>query len=286
MSKPPGEPTNVVDLNLVESALTTYVVGRVNNILFDELDSTNTCATSLAAQGAPEGTLVLARSQSGGRGRLGRVWVSPRDAGIYMSIVLRPELNRSELPVLSLLTGVACSQAVSRTCGLDVGLKWVNDLVLGKRKLGGILVEMTSPPPASPDRKSQEPPSVIIGIGVNVRLSESAVPAELSDKMEWLERACNRVVSSSMLLAEICNCLEALYFDLRNGQKAAILQQWKDRSVTLNRYVKAESAQQSVRGIAVNISADGALIVRQDDGTEVTLYGGEVSVRLDDGVYA
>lgn len=286
MSKPPGEPTNVVDLNLVESALTTYVVGRVNNILFDELDSTNTCATSLAAQGAPEGTLVLARSQSGGRGRLGRVWVSPRDAGIYMSIVLRPELNRSELPVLSLLTGVACSQAVSRTCGLDVGLKWVNDLVLGKRKLGGILVEMTSPPPASPDRKSQEPPSVIIGIGVNVRLSESDVPAELSDKMEWLERACNRVVSSSMLLAEICNCLEALYFDLRNGQKAAILQQWKDRSVTLNRYVKAESAQQSVRGIAVNISADGALIVRQDDGTEVTLYGGEVSVRLDDGVYA
>ncbi|HEY9720025.1 MAG TPA: biotin--[acetyl-CoA-carboxylase] ligase, partial [Trichormus sp.] len=119
-------------LEKIEKRLTSGVIGRSswNNELWQTIDSTNSRAAQLAAEGAPEGVIVLARQQTAGRGRLGRVWVSPPDAGIYLSVILRPaELLPAELALITLAVGVAVSSAIERCAGVKVGLKWVNDLV-------------------------------------------------------------------------------------------------------------------------------------------------------------
>lgn len=275
-----------LDLDLIEPFLTTYVVGQVEKFLFDEIDSTSTHASQLAAEGAPEGVLVIARRQTAGRGRLGRAWVSPPDAGIYMSIIIRPQLSRNDLPLLSLMTGVACAEAIERVCGLKIGLKWVNDLVYDGRKLGGILVEMASGVQNQSFNKSLVPPAVVIGIGLNLKFDEKEIPEDLRNRMTWLGKLLGKRADANLLVAEICNCIEARYTDLRHGLNEAILDLWKARSVTLGREIRAEQGQQLVRGRAIGIGSNGSLVVQQADGTQVVLYGGEVSVRLDDGSYA
>src|SRR5688572_30152132 len=133
-----------LNLTTLNALLQTTQMGKssVPNEVWDEIDSTNTRATQLAAEGAPHGVIVAARQQNAGRGRQGRVWVSPPDAGLYISFLLRPKIALQQLPLISLGVGVAVARAVHNTCGIEVGLKWVNDVVYAHRKLGGILAEM------------------------------------------------------------------------------------------------------------------------------------------------
>lgn len=277
-----------LDLKRIEPSLTTYIVGRFDSVLLDETDSTSTRVAELAAAGAPEGVLVLARKQLSGRGRQGRTWVSPIDSGIYMSVLLRPQLTRNELPLISLMTGVACAEAVQRVCQIEVGLKWVNDLVVSGRKLGGILVEMSGSAQAvaTASESMVLPPAVVVGIGLNLNFQEANLPDDLKPRVEWLDRVCGREIDANLLVAEVCNCLESHYFDLRHGLSEVIVERWKVRSVTLGREVRVEQGQQLIRGRAVDIGPSGALKILQADGAEVTVYGGEVSLRLDDGSYA
>lgn len=277
-----------LDLERIEPSLTTYVIGRFDRRLFDETDSTSTRVAEIAAAGAPEGVLVLARKQMAGRGRQGRTWVSPIDSGIYMSVLLRPQLTLNDLPLISLMTGVACAEAIERVCNIQIGLKWVNDLVVSGRKVGGILVEMSGSAQAVATMAHAPvlPPAVVVGIGLNLNFQEASLPEELRPRVEWLDRLCGKSVDANLLVAEVCNCLESHYSDLRHGLKEVVVERWKTRSVTLGREVRVELGQQLIRGTAVDIGSSGALRVLQEDGTEVTLYGGEVSLRLDDGSYA
>ncbi|MBY0551343.1 MAG: biotin--[acetyl-CoA-carboxylase] ligase [Candidatus Obscuribacterales bacterium] len=277
-----------LDLRRIEPSLTTYIVGKFDRVLFDETDSTSTRVAEMAAAGAPEGVLVLARKQLSGRGRQGRTWVSPIDSGIYMSVLLRPLLTRNELPLISLMTGVACAEAIKRVCDIEVGLKWVNDLVVSGRKLGGILVEMSgnAQAVATTSESTVLPPAVVIGIGLNLNFEEANLPDELKPRIEWLDRVCGREIDANLLVAEVCNCLESHYSDLRHGLNEVILERWKARSVTLGREVRVEQGSQLIRGKALDIGPSGALKILQADGTEVSVYGGEVSLRLDDGSYA
>lgn len=277
-----------LDLKRIEPSLTTYVIGRFDSVLLDETDSTSTRVAEMAAAGAPEGVMVLARKQLSGRGRQGRTWVSPIDSGIYMSVLLRPQLTRNELPLISLMTGVACAEAVQRVCKVEVGLKWVNDLVVSGRKLGGILVEMSGSAQAvaTVSESMVLPPAVVVGIGLNLNFQGANLPDDLKPRVEWLDRVCGREIDANLLVAEVCNCLESHYADLRHGLSEVIVERWKERSVTLGREVRVEQGQQLIRGTAVDIGPSGALKILQADGTEVTVYGGEVSLRLDDGSYA
>lgn len=277
-----------LDLKRIEPSLTTYVIGRFDSVLLDETDSTSTRVAEMAAAGAPEGVMVLARKQLSGRGRQGRTWVSPIDSGIYMSVLLRPQLTRNELPLISLMTGVACAEAVQRVCKVEVGLKWVNDLVVSGRKLGGILVEMSGSAQAvaTVSESMVLPPAVVVGIGLNLNFQGANLRDDLKPRVEWLDRVCGREIDANLLVAEVCNCLESHYADLRHGLSEVIVERWKERSVTLGREVRVEQGQQLIRGTAVDIGPSGALKILQADGTEVTVYGGEVSLRLDDGSYA
>lgn len=267
-------------LSEFEAHLTTQVIGRAHgcaNELWDEIDSTNTRATQLAAEGSPEGVVVMARQQSAGRGRQGRTWVSPPDSGIYVSFLLRPNLAPHSVPLMSLATGIAVVDAVASVTGLKVGLKWVNDIVAEGRKLGGILAEMTT------DAKTGQR-SLVVGVGINVRLDQTQLDDELRERVEWLERLAGREIDYSLLVAELAGSLEQRYFDMRDGARQKIVDLWKERSVTLGKNIRATTGNSVVEGTAVDIDENGALVLSTADGN-IKLHAGEISIRNADGSY-
>lgn len=281
----------VLDLEEIEARLATQFVARPDgskNELWETIDSTNTRATQLAADGGVHGTLILARQQSAGRGRLGRQWVSPSDSGIYMSLLLRPEA--SELPNLSTITlavGVAVSKAVQNSVGVNLGLKWVNDLVVEKKKLGGILCEMVATQSGKSHANGMTHAAgkaLIIGIGINVRFVESELPDELKDKMIWLERITKQPVDPNIIVSEIAHHLETVYRTLLLGDASDILAQWRSRSITLGQKIVATTGDRIVEGVAADISSSGALLVDTASG-RVELHAGEISIRNADGSY-
>lgn len=275
----------MLDLPQFEAHLRTRVIGRATsaNELWDEIDSTNTRAAQLAAEGAPEGVVVMSRRQTAGRGRQGRTWVSPPNSGIYISFLLRPTLPPQAVPLMSLATGVAVVEAVANVTGLQVGLKWVNDVVADGKKVGGILAEMTtSSDPNNPAAGSSR--SLVVGVGLNVHLEETDLDDELRQRVQWLERLAGQAIDYNLLAAELCSCLEERYFDMRNGERQKIVDMWKKRSVTLGKEIRATSGNTIVEGTAVDIDENGALVLSTADGN-IKLHAGEISIRNLDGSY-
>jgi BirA family biotin operon repressor/biotin-[acetyl-CoA-carboxylase] ligase len=268
----------ILSLDVIEASLATSIIGRAGspNELWAEIDSTNTRAAALAAAGCDEGVMVIARQQTAGRGRLGRAWVSPPDAGISFSVVLRPKIELARLPLITLATGWAVAQAIEASCGVRPGLKWVNDLTLSGKKLGGILAEM----PGS---------ALVIGVGINIRLNADELPDELKEKVEWLERAVGGPVDPNLIVVELAQRLEQAYELLKQGQTEKILQGWRSYSVTLGQTVEttggAASAPEKISGRAVDIADSGALIVEKENGERVEIVAGEISLRLINGQY-
>lgn len=265
----------ILNVETLRSLLQTNSFGREpESILqvWDTIDSTNKHALQLAKDGAAQGTCILSREQTAGRGRLGRSWVSPPDSGIYMSIILRPTLAMEDMPLITLATGVACATAIGKICGLSIGLKWVNDLILNRKKLGGILVEM-------------QKPAVVVGIGINVQHDETTVPEDLKEKMTWLRRDFDTKFSTNKLAVEILLQLEIYYHLLLDGRKSDILNDWRKLSVNIGKEVSCQSGNQSLEGTVIDINEQGALLLRTKGGGVQTIYAGEVSVRNLDGSY-
>lgn len=267
----------MLDLHEFEAHLKTQIIGRAPNELWKDIDSTNTRAAELAAGGAAEGVVVMARRQTAGRGRQGRTWVSPPDSGIYVSFLLRPQLAPQAVPLMSLATGVAVVEAILKVTGLQVGLKWVNDIVANGKKLGGILAEMTTNP-QNGER------SLIVGVGINVRLAETELDDDLRSRVEWLERLAQNEIDYSMLVSELALSLEQRYFDMRDGERQKIVDMWKQRSVTLGKSIRATTGNSVLEGEAVDIDENGALILSTSDGN-IKLHAGEISIRNADGSY-
>jgi len=266
----------ILALEVIEPSLATTLIGKASgtkNELWETIGSTNSRAAELAAEGANEGVIVLARQQTAGRGRHGRIWVTPPDAGIAFSVLLRPQIALTRLPLVTLATGVAVAKAIECSVGVRPGLKWVNDLVLGGRKLGGILAEMPGQ-------------ALVIGIGINVRFSESDVPDDLKDKIEWLERVIGRPVDPNLVVLALAHKLEEAYQALLAGRTDEIVQSWKQYSVTIGQDIESKNGSQTIRGRAVDITAGGALIVEFADGSRTELHAGEISIRKQDGSYA
>ena len=171
--------------------------------------------------------------------------------------------------------GVAVARAIRNSVGVDVGLKWVNDLVVDGRKLGGILCEMSARPSGN---------ALIIGIGINVRFEVDELPDDLREKMTWLEKITGQPVDPNVVIAEIANQVEEVYLLLLGKQSDLVLAEWRKRSITLGRRIIATSGERTIEGEAIDIAPSGALIV--DDGKEkIELHAGEISVRNADGSY-
>lgn len=272
-----------LDLSVLEANLKTRRLGKApgwDNELWDTIDSTNNRASRLATDNCPEGLIVLSRHQTAGRGRQGRFWLSEPDAGLYLSFLLRPEIALDELPLYTLAAGVASVQAIWECAGLEIGLKWVNDLIAGGKKIGGILAEM-------PGRASSTGmPALILGIGINLRLEQRQIPPELKNKIDCLENLAGQAVDPNLLVAALAKHLETQLDLLAQNCRQQMLDSWRRHSITLGKYIRAVAGSTEIEGLAQDISQTGGLIVRTKDERLVTLHAGEISLRNADGSYA
>ena len=234
---------------------------------FDEVASTNDLAKELAAQGAPEGTLVVAEAQTGGRGRLGRQWESPAGTGLYVSLLLRPPLPPTEMPQITLTTAVAVARAVTRVTGVAPGIKWPNDLLLDDRKLGGILTEM--------ETESEQIRHVVVGLGLNV--NNPAFTKELEPIATSLALATGRRHSRLKILQAWLEEFEELYGRFLAREFAGILDEWRRLTVTLGRRVTVRQGPVTICGQALDVAPDGALLVETEAGEVVRVTSGEIA---------
>ncbi|SDR79736.1 BirA family transcriptional regulator, biotin operon repressor / biotin-[acetyl-CoA-carboxylase] ligase [Paenibacillaceae bacterium GAS479] len=256
-----------LDASILEGMLKTRAFGR-KLVVLQKVDSTQNIVQQLAQQGAEEGTLVLAEQQLNGRGRMGRGWVSPYGKGLWMSMVLRPTLPVGSAPQLTLLTAVALCRSLRAETALDIGIKWPNDLMIGGRKLSGILLEST----AEDERLSY----VIAGIGISVNLTTEDYPAELLEKAISLRLAAGRGFSRASLAASFLLEWETLYDLYLTEGFAPIRLLWEALSVSLHQKTMLRTPQGSLEGIPVGLHETGALMVEMEDGTVHTLFSAEM----------
>ena len=241
-------------------------------MVLDSVDSTNNFAKQLAAGGAPEGTAVLARLQTGGRGRLGRSFSSPSDLGIYLSVILRPQARPTELLHLTAAAAEAAAEAIEIQTGLKTGIKWVNDLTVGGKKLAGILTEL------SVERESGHAEYVVVGIGVNCCQRMEDFPPELREIATSVFEQTGKLPDQNALAAELIRAVSRLRGMLLTG-KAEWMQRYAQRCVTIGKQVRVISPLETKAAIALGIDENGALQVEYPDGTRSWVNSGEVSVR-------
>jgi BirA family biotin operon repressor/biotin-[acetyl-CoA-carboxylase] ligase len=234
---------------------------------FETLASTNDLAKQLGATGAREGTLVVAETQSKGRGRLDRQWDSPPGVGLYASLLLRPPLPPMDLPQITLMVAVAVVRALRRVTGLAPGIKWPNDLMLSGKKLGGILTEM--------ETESERIRHLVVGLGLNVNNRE--FPPELKATATSLSLATGGTFSRLSILKAWLEELETLYEQFLAGDFVAILEEWKSSTVTLGKMVAVRQGAAEIRGQALDVAPDGALLILTGAGEIVRVTSGEIA---------
>lgn len=262
-------PETMYNKRELEQGLKTKTMGQ-SIYFYKETDTTNNRARELALEGAPEGTLVVAEKQTAGRGRRGKVWESPLGTGIWMSLVLRPQIMPAEASVLTLLCGLATAEAIEVETGLSVGIKWPNDILINGKKAVGILTEM--------DCEMSQVHFVIPGIGINV--NTTSFPPEIADIATSLYLECGKTVSRRRLVHKVLERLEEHYETfLRTGSFTAMLEDYRKHCITLGKEVHV-LGREPFFAEALDITPEGELLVRRaDNGKEEVVFSGEVSIR-------
>ena len=238
---------------------------------FDTIGSTNDEAKRIALAGAPHGTVLVAGYQTNGHGRLGRSFHSPENVGVYLTILLRPDCNPRELMHLTCATAVAMCDAVESAAGFRPGIKWTNDLVSGKRKLGGILTGLGL-------RSDGRVDYAIIGIGINCCQSPQDFPSDIADMAASLSMITGKEIHRAKVAAAMMEALWHMSDDLLT-EKDTMLQRYRRDCITLGQDVVLVRGDEKRYGTALDIDAEGALIVRYDSGEVSAVNSGEVSVR-------
>ena len=242
---------------------TRFVGQRV--ICYPKLTSTNDVAKREAQQGAIEGTVVVADEQTAGRGRIKRLWLSPRGS-LALSVVLYPSL--SCLPSLIMVASLAVVHCIEKITGLKAQIKWPNDVLINDKKICGILIES--------EVRGRQVDLAVIGIGINVNLNPSDFP-EISPTATSLSHELGRDVSRLDILRCLLAETERLYLALPGGD--SVYQQWRDNLVTLGKKVRVRSGETTYNGVAESVARDGSLLLRQPDGSLTKIVAGDVTLR-------
>jgi BirA family biotin operon repressor/biotin-[acetyl-CoA-carboxylase] ligase len=237
---------------------------------YDEIESTNNEAKSLAAAGAPEGTVVIAECQTAGKGRLGRRWTSPAGKGLLFSVILRPSLPLSQAHLLTLVAATAASRGIESQTSLAVQIKWPNDLFVHDKKVGGILLE------SSGEQDIVE--WIVIGIGVNVNTEYGELPVALRRTAVSLKMAGGEAVDRSELLAILLLSLEKAYVEAVQHGFERPLREFRERDYLLNKSVSVQTREGPVVGHATGIDEHGALLVQLPHRHVRRFHSGEVSL--------
>lgn len=255
----------------IQHGLSTHTMGK-QVIFLKEVDSTNEEAKRQGTQGAPEGTVCLAEHQTGGKGRLGRRWVSLPGEGIWMSILLRPGITPYEVSQITLLAGLAVCQAIRSVTGCDALIKWPNDIVIHGKKLVGILTELA----AEADRINY----AVTGIGINV--NQQQFPQEISYKATSLFLETQHNWARVPLAQKVLENFEDAYDSFLTEASFDFLTPYKELCISLGREVSVERGGETIRGKAVDISRAGELVIETSQGDFYAINSGEVAVQ---GIY-
>lgn len=244
--------------------LETKIMGR-RVYSYDEIDSTNDAAYRLAESGEKEGALVTAQTQTKGKGRMGRRWSSP-EGGIYLSLILRPDMMPTEISKLTLTAAVSAAESIRRLTGLRCLIKWPNDILINNNKVCGILTEL---------KAEQDVTSfVILGIGVNVNAKPSLLPKGATSISKELGRDFSKVELTKALLRNI----ESHYTLFKKNRFKDIIEEWKNLSAVLGRRVRVADRARTIEGQAVDVDESGALVIRLDSGFNERILAGDVTV--------
>lgn len=261
---------DILSAEEIAGHLNTAVMGR-RLVFLPETASTNADAFRLAEQGALEGTVVLADTQSGGKGRLGRRWSSPAGVNLYCSIILRPTVMPYEAPQLTFLSAVATARAIELVTGVKPEIKWPNDVLIDGKKIAGLLNEMSA--------ETDGINFVILGIGVNLNMTPDQFPPDLRHPATSLMLESGRPVNRSRFAAALVSELDRLYADFIAHGFGPVREEWQQRCNAHGReLVVSDGGAETARGMFAGIDGDGALLVRRSDGTIDRILCGDVRV--------
>jgi BirA family biotin operon repressor/biotin-[acetyl-CoA-carboxylase] ligase len=246
----------------IKAGLNTCIIGKEIHY-FKEIESTNTKAREIA-HSAEEGTVVIAETQSGGKGRIGRKWLSP-EGGIWLSIILKPKIQPLHAARLTLLAGLAAAKTI-QGMGIEAKIKWPNDVLVKGKKVCGILTEME----AELDRIDY----CVVGIGINANVDTELFPEEIRDLSTSLERELGHAVNRNWFVSRLLEEFEKEYLKFRNGEFSSILEEWRKMLGTIGEYVKITTQAKTIYGEAVGVDDDGTLVIETHDGSLEKIVAG------------
>jgi BirA family transcriptional regulator, biotin operon repressor / biotin---[acetyl-CoA-carboxylase] ligase len=254
----------------ISNKLKTDFIGK-KLIHFDTIDSTNLKAKEMAALGEEDGTIIFSEEQTAGRGRLGRQWVSPKNKGIWMSIILRPDINPMFASRITLIAAAAVYKATLQV-GVQTLIKWPNDIVLNNKKVCGILTEMSA--------ELNKIHYLVIGIGVNVNIANEDLPDELKSSATSLRIESGRIIDRKVLSANILNNFELLYKEfLQSYSIKTSVEICRNNSVLIGKEVRIINGNSEIRAKAIDINDEGELLIEHESGKIEVVFSGEVSMR-------
>jgi len=252
----------------VKDGLRTKFLGHPL-LYFRELTSTNDIAKELAVRGAREGTVIVAETQTSGRGRLKREWISP-EGGLWLSVLLRPKTEPKHAPKLTLMTSVAVAKTICKLFPLKAEIKWPNDVLVNHKKVCGILTEAKT--------RREALVFVIVGIGINANFNVNALPVSLRDSSTTLKEELKKEIERESLLRTLLEETES-YYDMFTEEKFDnILQEWRNSASFLGSYVEIVSHTEKIKGWAMDIDRNGALMVKLKDRTMRRVLSGDITI--------
>lgn len=252
----------------IETGLKTEIIGK-KIVHHNEAKSSQEIAKGLARGGAEEGTIVIVETQTGGKGRRDRRWFSPK-GGLYISIIFRPEESPSRSSIFSFLGGVGVAESIQELYGIEAELKWPNDIQIGSKKVGGVLIENLT----EKDRLKW----MIMGIGLNVNIDISSLPEEFGYTATSLKRETGDRVSKLKLTRKLVEKLDQLYFILKGEGVDEILSKWRQMTNTIGSQVQIKNGD-VIEGRALDVDKDGSLLVELGNGELRRINAGDVSLR-------
>ena len=263
----PNNQYRVLEAENIKANLDTNVYGR-KLIVLSEIDSTNNYAKKLAVNGAENGTVVVSDYQTAGKGRMGRSFFSPKGAGLYVSLVIRPDMDIISAQLITSCTAVAVAEAIEKLCDCEIKIKWVNDLFINDKKLCGILTE------ASMNFEERNLDYSVIGIGINICTAEDT-PYELKEIITSIEQETGIAVDRNALCGEVLNSLERHMLNIKNRK---FIDEYRRRSFIFGKKVEVVGNGKLKKGTAVGIDENANLIVKLDEGQEITVNSGEARI--------
>lgn len=263
-----GGPNKLLPLEITYGLKTEWLGRYV--IHYTQVGSTQDIAKEMVSKRVPHGTLIIAEAQTKGRGRLGRIWLSPEGQGLYFSLILRPQISPIHAPKLTLMAGVAIARTIELTTSIKSQIKWPNDILISGRKVAGILNEI--------DAEMDKINAIILGIGININQNTASFPKELRNEVTSLKLEVGSEISRLEILQALLVELENLCEVLKDGNFPYILGAWRKMDITLGSQVKAVLIDREISGKAIDIDQDGALLLKDRKGDIYRLLSGDLTL--------